>query len=110
MTPGDVGTAVGLFRQQRAALPAMVIFTADDAERSSWTAAGPSKQVLVRIVAFAQASAQTILTQLRAAMATGQLPDEHVAFRTSLQDYQVLLYLKGSKLPNRACAVANAVC
>lgn len=105
MTALDHADITTRFRKNRQLLPAMFIATNGDRDSSRWTSAMPSKQLLVRLVSLAQASARTILDQLQNVARIGEFPDERVVFRTPTRDYPVLVHLKPSRLPYAICSV-----
>ena len=59
------------------------------------------------LVSFAQAAAQTVQSQLQSVLIKGDLAgiDERVPFRTPIDDYDVVLHLRHTKLPAARYAI-----
>eukprot|EP00050_Salpingoeca_kvevrii_P001014 m.160629 g.160629 ORF g.160629 m.160629 type:complete len:267 (-) comp10276_c0_seq3:271-1071(-) len=77
-------------------LPAMFIATPHDHTHSVFTAEKPSKQLLLRAVAFARESEKHFLGLLHTGAAEAE--ESLLLFRTPLTDYNALIYLKHDAL------------
>ncbi|XP_011270654.1 hypothetical protein CAOG_08976, partial [Capsaspora owczarzaki ATCC 30864] len=96
-TEEEVSNVETHFRNNRAALPALFISTQTDRQSSQWTLEGPSAGMLSRAATFARACLEMLTRCIRNPFSTDA--SFVSAFRTNLQDYDIIIHLKPVQVP-----------
>ncbi|XP_062516518.1 nucleolar protein 6-like isoform X2 [Corticium candelabrum] len=102
-TNEDYQAISAVFSSQRSHLPAMFISTPRNKEKSIWTQDGPSVKILTRLVILAKESLDFLEKQLTDC--ANIEVDFKTIFRPSLEDYDVVIWLKSEFLPRIGCSV-----